>query len=44
MTLMSDGASIYECASADDIVDLLQGGQGSLVSPSVRYGQRLKVR
>jgi len=28
MTLMSDGASIYECTSADDIVDLLQGGQG----------------
>ena len=28
MTLMSDGASIYECNSADDIVDLLQGGQG----------------
>jgi len=28
MTLMSDGASIYECASADDIIDLLQGGQG----------------
>ena len=28
MTLMSDGATIYECASADDIVDLLQGGQG----------------
>jgi DNA-binding transcriptional MerR regulator len=28
ITLMSDGASIYECASADDIVDLLQGGQG----------------
>ena len=28
MTLMSDGASIYECASADEIVDLLQGGQG----------------
>jgi hypothetical protein len=25
---MSDGASIYECASADEIVDLLQGGQG----------------
>ena len=25
---MSDGASIYECTSADDIVDLLQGGQG----------------
>ena len=28
MTLMSDGATIYECASADDIIDLLQGGQG----------------
>ena len=28
MTLMSDGVSIYECASADEIVDLLQGGQG----------------
>ncbi|MEI6648784.1 MAG: MerR family transcriptional regulator [Actinomycetes bacterium] len=28
MTLMSDGASIYECTSADDIIDLLQGGQG----------------
>jgi hypothetical protein len=25
---MSDGASIYECSSADQIVDLLQGGQG----------------
>ena len=28
MTLMSDGASIYECNSADDIVDILAGGQG----------------
>jgi len=28
MTLMSDGVSIYECSSADEIVDLLQGGQG----------------
>ena len=28
ITLMSDGASIYECTSTDDIVDLLQGGQG----------------
>ena len=26
--LMSDGASIYECTSPDEIVDLLQGGQG----------------
>ena len=28
ITLMSDGASIYECASPDEIFDLLQGGQG----------------
>ena len=28
ITLMSDGASIHECASPDEIIDLLQGGQG----------------
>ena len=28
ITLMSDGASIYECASPDDVIDLLKGGQG----------------
>ena len=28
ITLMSDGSSIYECASADEIIDLLAGGQG----------------
>ena len=28
ITLMSDGSSIYECASPDEIVDLLAGGQG----------------
>lgn len=28
ITLMSDGASVYECTSADEIVDLLEGGQG----------------
>src|SRR5664279_431129 len=27
ITLMSDGASVYECRSADEIIDLLQGGQ-----------------
>lgn len=27
VTLMSDGASIYECRSNDDIIDLLAGGQ-----------------
>jgi DNA-binding transcriptional MerR regulator len=28
VTLMSDGVSVYECISADEVVDLLQGGQG----------------
>lgn len=28
MTLMSDGATIYECSSPDEVVELLQGGQG----------------
>jgi DNA-binding transcriptional MerR regulator len=28
ITLMSDGASVYECTSADEVVDLIQGGQG----------------
>ena len=28
VTLMSDGASVYECRSADEVIDLLQGGQG----------------
>ena len=28
VTLMSDGAKIYECRSAEEVVDLLSGGQG----------------
>lgn len=28
ITLMSDGASVYECTNADEIYDLVQGGQG----------------
>lgn len=28
ITLMSDGATVYECVSADEVVDLIQGGQG----------------
>jgi len=28
ITLMSDGASVYECTSADEVIDLLAGGQG----------------
>jgi DNA-binding transcriptional MerR regulator len=27
ITLMSDGATVYECTSTDEVVDLLQGGQ-----------------
>lgn len=28
ITLMSDGASVYECTSDDQVIDLVQGGQG----------------
>jgi DNA-binding transcriptional MerR regulator len=28
ITLMSDGASIYECRSEDEVIDLVRGGQG----------------
>lgn len=28
LTLMSDGASVYECTNADEVFDLVQGGQG----------------
>ena len=28
VTLMSDGGSVYECTSPDEVVDLLAGGQG----------------
>ena len=28
LTLMSDGASIYECTNSDEVIDLLAGGQG----------------
>ena len=28
ITLMSDGVSVYACTSPDEVVDLLQGGQG----------------
>ena len=28
ITLMSDGASFYECTSDDEVIDLVQGGQG----------------
>ena len=28
ITLMSDGASVYQCTSPEEIIDLVQGGQG----------------
>lgn len=28
LTLMSDGASVYECTSQQEVIDLVQGGQG----------------
>ena len=28
MTLISDGTTVYECRSPEEVVDLLQGGQG----------------
>ena len=28
ITLMSDGASVFECTSPDEVIDLVQGGQG----------------
>lgn len=28
LTLMSDGATIYECRSEDEVIDLVRGGQG----------------
>ncbi len=28
VTLMSDGASVYECTRDDEVIDLLSGGQG----------------
>ncbi len=28
ITLMSDGATVYACTSPDEVIDLIQGGQG----------------
>lgn len=28
MTLLSDGTTVYECTSSEEVVDLLRGGQG----------------
>jgi DNA-binding transcriptional MerR regulator len=43
LTLMSDGASVYECTSPDQVVDLLAGGQGvfGIARPDLAGGRRL---
>ncbi|HEX2705410.1 MAG TPA: MerR family transcriptional regulator [Candidatus Lustribacter sp.] len=43
ITLMSDGASVYECTSADEVIDLVQGGQGSSASRSAACGVRSRA-
>ncbi len=35
ITLFSDGTTVYECTSPEEVVDLLQGGQGVFGSRSV---------
>jgi DNA-binding transcriptional MerR regulator len=30
ITMLSDGTTVYECTSPEEVVDLLQGGQGFL--------------
>lgn len=43
ITLMSDGASVYECTSADEVIDLVQGGQECSASPSDASGARSRA-
>lgn len=38
MTLMCDGATVYECTTPQQVVDLLKGGQGCSASRSERSG------
>lgn len=38
MTLMSDGATVYECSSPDEVVDLLQGARECSGSPWASSG------
>ena len=39
ITLMSDGTTVYECTSADEVVDLLQGGQAVF---AIAVGRQLR--
>jgi DNA-binding transcriptional MerR regulator len=54
ITLFSDGTTVYECTSAEEVVDLLQGGQGfhgeradggeSIAAPEDELASRRKHR
>ena len=43
ITLMSDGNSVYECTSADEVVNLLQSGQGVFGIALGRIRQEVKA-
>ncbi len=42
VTLMSDGVSVYECTSPDEVVDLLRAGRASSVSRSAAVWQEVE--
>jgi DNA-binding transcriptional MerR regulator len=44
ITLMSDGVSVYECTSPDEVVDLVQGGQGVFGIALGRVWQEIEGR
>lgn len=44
ITLISDGTTVYECRSPEEVVDLLQGGQGCSASRSVGPSRRSRGR
>jgi hypothetical protein len=41
---MSDGVSVYECTSPDEVVDLVQGGQGVFGIALGRVWQEIEGR
>lgn len=43
ITLMSDGASVYECTSATEVIDLVQAGQGVFGIAIGRVWRELEV-
>ena len=43
ITLMSDGASVYECTSPNEVIDLVQAGQGVFGIAIGRVWRELEV-